>query len=85
MTAEQHKIAIQDLMQIPGISRAIADDLVLIGIKKITDLKDKRAERLYNQCNKLAGKTQCKTLLTTLENAVKYASDEHVHTQETKV
>lgn len=84
MTAEQHKTAIQDLMQIPGVSRTIADDLVLLGVKKVSDLKDKRAERLFAQYNKLTGKMQSKTLLTILENAVKFAEEEHVHLQTTK-
>jgi predicted RecB family nuclease len=65
MTAEEYKTAVKDLMIIPGVGRSVADDLIQMGIKKVSDLKDKNAERLYLKSNREAGVVQDRCLLYT--------------------
>lgn len=43
---------IKTLMQIPGVGKSIAQDLVNIGIKSVDDLKGKDPQKLYNKSNK---------------------------------
>lgn len=85
MTAEEYKVALKDLMLIPGVGREVADDFIQMGIKKIADLKNKDAERLYNKSNRQAGVTQDRTLLYTFRCAVYFASNEKHDADKLKV
>ncbi len=85
MTAEEYKDAIKDLMLIPGVGRSMADDLIQMGIKKVSDLKNKDAERLYSKSNRQAGVTQDRNLLYTLRCAVYFASNETHDAEKLKV
>lgn len=76
MTAEAYNKAVKELTQIPGVGRSIADDLIQMGITKVSDLKNKDAERLYHKSNRQAGVIQDKHLLYTLRCAVYFASNE---------
>ena len=76
MTAEAYKQAIKDLTLIPGIARTVADDLIQMGITKVSDLKDKDADRLFAKSNRQAGVVQDKQLLYTFKAAVYFASNE---------
>ena len=75
MTAEDYNKAVKELTQIPGIGRAVADDLIQMGYKKVSDLKDKDAERLYHKSNRQAGVIQDRNLLYTFRCAVYFASN----------
>ncbi|NMB56998.1 hypothetical protein GYA19_03620, partial [Candidatus Beckwithbacteria bacterium] len=46
------------LTVIPGVGKSIAKDLQMIGIKSISDLRDKSPEKLYQLSNEQVGKTQ---------------------------
>ncbi|HXB41762.1 MAG TPA: helix-hairpin-helix domain-containing protein [Bacteroidia bacterium] len=70
------KKAIKELMQIPGVGKSIANDLINIGITKINDLKNKSPEKLYQQSNKFAGVVQDPCLLYVFRGAVYYATEE---------
>lgn len=59
---------------IPGVGKSIANDLNQIGIKTITDLKNKNPEKMYQQSNQLAGKIQDRCLLYVYRCAVYYAN-----------
>ena len=76
MTAEAYKEAIKQLTQIPGVERAVADDLIQMGITSTTDLKNKDAEKLYNKSNRQSGSVQDRKLLYVFRCAVYYASTE---------
>ena len=76
MTAEAYKQAVKELTQIPGVGRSIADDLIQMGITKVSDLKNKDADRLYHKSNRQAGVVQDRLLLYTLRCAVYFASNE---------
>ncbi len=76
MTAEAYKQAVKDLTEIPGVGRSVADDLIQMGITKVSDLKDKDAERLYNKSNRQAGTVQDRNLLYMFRCAVYFASND---------
>ena len=70
------KEQIKELRQIPGIGPSIANDLINIGITKISQLKGKSPERLYKKSNEYAGVVQDRCLLYVFRCAVYYASNE---------
>lgn len=64
-----------ELENIPGIGRALAEDLQSIDIKKISDLKDKDPEALYaHLCIKQKTKLD-RCVLYAFRCAVYYASN----------
>jgi nucleotidyltransferase/DNA polymerase involved in DNA repair len=65
--------SIKELMQIPGVGKSIANDLLNIGIHKIEDLKGKDPQILFEQSNRFAGCTQDRCLLYTFRCAVYFA------------
>ena len=69
------KQVIKELQIIPGIGKSIAEDLYNIGIRKVSDLKGKSPEKLYDKSNKLAGVRQDPCLLYTFRCAVYFASN----------
>jgi hypothetical protein len=75
MTAEEYNDSVKNLMVIPGVGRAVADDLIQMGIKKVSDLKDKDPERLYHKSNRQAGIVQDRCLLYTFRCAIYFASN----------
>lgn len=60
-------------MEIPGVGKSIANDLMQIGIHKVEDLKGKIPEELYALSNYRAGCVQDKCLLYVFRCAVYYA------------
>ena len=76
MTADAHKQAVKELTQIPGVGRSIADDLIEMGITKISDLNGKDAMRLYNKSNRQVGVVQDRCLLYVFRCAIYFASNE---------
>ena len=60
-------------MEIPGVGKSIARDLVNIGITDVDDLKGKDPEVLYHKSNIFAGVVQDRCLLYTFRCAVYYA------------
>lgn len=67
-------VCIAELRQIPGIGKSIANDLWLIGIRSVSDLKKRDPEELYDLSNKLVGVVQDRCLLYTFRCAVYFAS-----------
>ena len=68
------KSIIKELMQIPGVGKSIANDLINIGIKEVSDLNGKDPDELYNKSNEFAGAMQDRCLLYVFRCAVYYAS-----------
>ena len=60
-------------MQIPGVGKSIASDLIRIGITSVQDLRGKGPEMLYERSNTMAGKTQDRCLLYVFRCAVYFA------------
>ena len=65
---------VKDLMQIPGVGKSIANDLINIGIKSVSDLKGKSPDDLYHKSNEFAGMVQDRCLLYVFRCAVYYAN-----------
>ena len=65
--------AIKDLIQIPGVGKSLATDLWNIGITKVSDLKGKDPELLYDLSNRFAGVVQDPCVLYVFRCAVYYA------------
>jgi hypothetical protein len=69
-----YKQTFKELTVIPGVGKSIAADLWNIGIKHVTDLKDKDPEVLYTLSNRFAGQVQDRCLLYVFRCAVYYAN-----------
>jgi hypothetical protein len=65
--------SLKALMEIPGVGKSIANDLWHIGIRKVSDLKRKNPETLYEMSNQYAGAVQDRCLLYVFRCAVYYA------------
>ncbi len=76
MTAEEHKQAIKELTLIPGIDRKVADDLIEMGITRLSQLKNKDPEKLFSKSNREKGSVQDRSLLYMFRCAVYFASNE---------
>jgi hypothetical protein len=66
---------VKKLMVIPGVGKSIANDLLSIGIREVSDLKGKNPEDLYNKSNRFAGVVQDRCLLYVFRCAVYYAEN----------
>lgn len=73
MVKKDNSVYIKELMQIPGVGKSIAQDLVNINIKSIAALKGKNPEKLYDKSNKFVGVVQDRCLLYVFRCAVYYA------------
>ena len=63
------------LQEIPGVGPSIARDLRLLGIERVSDLRGRNPEQLYDMSNRLRGMTQDRCLLYAFRCAVYYASE----------
>ena len=63
-----------DLKTIPYIGKEIKQDLCLIGIHFVEDLKGKKPEVLYEQVSKIKGYKEDRCLLYVFRMAVYYAN-----------
>ncbi|MFQ6677681.1 MAG: helix-hairpin-helix domain-containing protein [Fidelibacterota bacterium] len=68
--------AMKDLMQIPGVGKSIAEDLINIEIMSVNDLKGKDPYKLYDQSNNYAETVQDRCLLYVFRCAVYFAETE---------
>jgi hypothetical protein len=75
---------VKNLMQIPGVGKSIAQDLVNINIKSVSELIGKDPEELYHKSNKYAGVVQDKCLLYVFRCAVYYANTKKHNPQKLK-
>ena len=75
-TEASKKKQLKELMQIPGVGKSIANDLINIGITKVSQLKNRNPEVLYNKSNIQAGVVQDRCLLYVFKCAVYYASNQ---------
>ena len=69
----EKEIALRELQIIPGVGKSIANDLYNIGIRKVSDLRRKNPEKLYQLSNRHAGVTQDRCLLYVFRCAVYFA------------
>jgi hypothetical protein len=69
------KTVSKELQQIPGIGPSIAQDLLDIGVSKVTGLKGQDPQRLYDRICDHQGAVIDRCLLYTMRCAVYYASN----------
>ncbi len=67
-------IALKELQIIPGVGKAVAQDLWDLGIKQVSDLKNKDPEKLYEQLCEFQGTKVDRCMLYTFRCAVYFAS-----------
>jgi Pathogenicity locus len=77
--------SMKELVQIPGVGKSIAKDLISIGIESVRDLRDKNPEALFELVNVMKGSVQDRCLLYVLRCAVYYASTEKSHQRPDKL
>ncbi len=73
MTLRSSGSMVKGLTVIPGVGPSIAKDLADIGIRKVSDLRDKNPEILYRKSNRIAGQVQDRCLLYVFRCAVYFA------------
>lgn len=66
---------LKELQKIPSIGKACSLDLWNIGIREISDLKNKNPLHLYNSLNALSGQIHDICMLYTFRCAVYFASE----------
>ena len=64
-----------ELLEIPGIGKSLAEDLMNIGIQKVSDLKNKNPEKLYQKLCRYEGVRLDPCVLYAFRCAVYYASN----------
>lgn len=69
--------ALKELRKIPGVGKAIAEDLWNLEIRSVADLKDREPEALYHQLCALQGMQIDRCMLYVFRCAVYYASNTH--------
>jgi hypothetical protein len=65
----------EPLEKIPGVGKAVSQDLCSIGIRSADDLKGKSAERLYEKLCDFKAAPVDKCMLYVLRCAIYYASN----------
>ena len=63
-----------ELQNIPGVGKSIAEDLRRLGIKHVSDLRNRNPEDLYNDLCKKIGKPVDRCMLYVFRCAVYFAS-----------
>jgi len=77
-------ININDLQNIPGVGPNIAQDLVDIGIKSISDIRDKNPDKLYQKLIKLRGQPVDRCVLYVFRCAAHFASTNNPEPEKSK-
>ena len=72
---KQKMSPIKDLQIIPGVGKSMARDLIDIGIKNVTDLKNRNPETLYENLSVLRGRHIDRCVLYVFRCAVYFASE----------
>lgn len=67
--------ALHELKTIPGVGKVVAEDLWSIGIRRVTDLKGRDPQDLYDELRVKAGGKLDRCMLYTLRCAVYYAAN----------
>ena len=69
-------VVLKELRKIPGVGKAVAEDLWHLGIRSIKDLKDNDPEKLYEQLCVYQGCKVDRCMLYVFRCAVYYASND---------
>ena len=72
---DQTTTALKNLQRIPGIGPSLARDLADLGIRRVTDLRRRNPERLYEHLCTLRGTHHDRCVLYTFRCAIYFASE----------
>ncbi|MEL4304638.1 helix-hairpin-helix domain-containing protein [Methanococcoides sp. LMO-2] len=75
MNKSKREEVLRDLMQMPGFGRKSAEQLWDLGIRSISDLKDKDPELMYFELTELRGRHIDRCVLYGFREAIYYASN----------
>jgi predicted RecB family nuclease len=75
------KVVLKELQEIPGVGPSLARDLFDLGIRRISDLRRKNPERLYEKLCALTGEHQDRCVLYVFRCAVYFASAKRPETE----
>ncbi len=67
--------ALKELQIIPGIGKSLSQDLVDLGFRKVTELKDANPDTMYQNLMALRGRHIDRCVLYVFRCAVYYASN----------
>jgi hypothetical protein len=67
-------VTLKELQRIPGIGPSLSRDLVDLRIKRVSDLRGRNPERLYERLCALRGQRQDRCVLYVFRCAVYFAS-----------
>ncbi|HAP00507.1 MAG TPA: pathogenicity locus [Bacteroidetes bacterium] len=70
---KEKKEILKELQVIPGVGKSIANDLYLLGIRSVSDLKNKSPEVMYDDMTKLTGSQHDICLLYVFRCAVYFS------------
>jgi len=73
--ADNRQAALRELKTIPGVGKAIAEDLWSLGIRRVGDLAGRNPQALYDELRLNAGGKLDRCMLYVLRGAVYYASN----------
>jgi len=65
----------KEFRRIPGIGKKLADELIALGFKKVTDLRNEDPERMYHKLCKIRGAHIDRCVLYVFRCAVYFASE----------
>ena len=71
---DQTRATLKDLQRIPSIGPSLARDLFDLGIRRVSDLRRRKAEKLYDALIELRGVHQDRCVLYTFRCATYFAS-----------
>jgi len=66
---------LKELQKIPGIGRSLSEDLYMLGMRKVSDLKGRDPQKLYDELNSITGKVQDRCVLYVFRCAVYFATE----------
>lgn len=66
---------IKELQKIPGIGVSLSEDLYSLGMRRISDLKGRDPQKLYDELNSITGKIQDRCVLYVFRCAVYFATE----------
>lgn len=66
---------LKELQKIPGIGKSLSEDLYMLGIRKVSDLKGRHPQKLYDELNSVTGKVQDRCVLYVFRCAVYFATE----------
>jgi len=75
---------IRELSRIPGVGPSLARDLYLLGVEKVSELKKRSPERMYEELNRRTGVQMDRCVLYVFRCAVHYAKDGGVDPEKLK-